>query len=80
MASKLSKLIKKNENVFYDTVHLSNNSLMFHTCCNCKSRHVFHFNIIETETGEKGIDIDIWGDELGSELRRFYERKRRKKK
>ena len=80
MASKLDKLVKKNESQFCDTVYLANRSAMFHTCCKCKSRHVFFFKICETETGEKFIELDIYGDELGSELRRFYEREKNKKR
>lgn len=79
MASKLDKLIKKNESAFYDTIVLGDNSLMFHTCCHCKSRHAFHFKIIGIETDNPGIAIDIYSDPLGTELRRFYERKRKVK-
>lgn len=78
--SKLDKLIKKNEGAFYDTVYLPDRSAMFHTCCNCKSRHIFCFRITETETGEKFIELDIYGDELGTELRRFYQQKKKSKK
>ncbi len=78
--AKVDQLVKKNENAFEDTVYLRDDSAMFHTCCNCKSRHVFVFRVVETETGDKGIAVDIYNDELGTELRRFYERERKRKK
>ncbi len=78
MKSKLKKLIAKNEGTFYDTIYLPGRSLMFHTCCNCKSRHVFLFKVHETETGENFIELDIYSDELGTELRKYYDRENKK--
>lgn len=78
MARKLDKLIRANEAKVLEPIFLADNSLMFHTCCRCKARHAFAFRVHETETGEKFIEMNIYGDEVGSELRRAYERNKKR--
>lgn len=50
-------------------------------CCSCGARHIWHFKIYKGDktTGGPFIEINMMGDETGTQLRKFYERHLQKK-
>ncbi len=73
----------KTTEMVFDTldepIFVDKKGIILHTCCHCKSRHVW---VIDTFLYKKRpiAEINIFPDENGTKLRRFYERKKGRKK
>jgi len=51
-------------------------------CCKCGNRHIMYFQIHKggKETGGQFVEINWFQDDVGTKLRKFYEKKKRGKK
>ena len=61
-----------------ETIFIGEKGIIFHSCCKCKARHVW---IVQTHSDQKlgpFTEIDIFSDENGTKLRRFYESQKKK--
>ena len=80
----MKKEKKINFNEMPAETYVANNGWVSQWCCACKTRHILHFKIHkgDKETGGNYIEINWFQDNLGTSLRKFYEKhnyeKRRK--
>lgn len=58
-----------------NTEYMGQDSFLFQWCCDCKSRHVWHFHIVRGKTPEEDyIVITCAKDGVATKLRKAYEK------
>lgn len=57
-------------------IYLKNNSWYSQWCCKCGLRHIWNFKIHKGDKETEGdyIEINMWRDDMGTNLRKFYEK------
>jgi len=70
--------IKFNE--FDFPLYITTDSFMSQWCCKCGARHIWHFIVLRgKKPKDDEIYIDVFRDWKGEQLRRFYERHKKRK-
>lgn len=56
-------------------VAIESDGFLSQWCCSCGARHIWHFHVVRGKKSEDDfIVISGFGDETGTNLRRFYKR------
>jgi len=72
----MEKKIKFNKLIQEEPIYIANHGWFSQWCCHCGARHIWHFKIHDGDKTTKGpfLEIDIFGDEQGTKLRKYYEK------
>ena len=73
----MSKKIKINFNQLEFPIYIAGDGgFLSQWCCDCGSRHIWHFRVLKGDKSTDGsfIEIDLMGDKVGTKLRKFYEK------
>jgi len=60
--------------------YVANCGFVSQWCCKCKNRHILHFKIHKGDksTGGEYIEVNWFQDNVGTKLRKFYEKRIKK--
>ena len=71
---------KINFNQMPDPTYVANYGFVSQWCCKCGNRHILHFKIHKGDksTGGEYIEVNWFQDNVGTKLRKFYEKRIKK--